>query len=458
MDEEELPPPPSATVGTVIAGRYRVERLIGDGSMGVVLQATDLSISQQVAIKLLRLEYCTPELMARFDREARVAAQLPAEHIARVTDSGHSQEGEPFLVMELLVGRDLSTEIAHRGTFPIEEAVGLILQATAGVAAAHAAGLVHRDLKPANLFLVQRREGVTVKVLDFGLSKEPLREGDTALTRTTTTFGTPQYMSPEQIQSAKHVDARSDQHALAMILFELLTGKPPYDSTTVTNLMIAIATEPVPSVRALRPEVPPELEAAITRGLAKLPEERYPDVVGFARAIAPFAGASAGAAVASVEGALSLGTSETQRPPARPPSEPSAVDEEARTTVRLPFLVESATGGAEPSTSAVDLRLLARRRAVVFIGLAAALLLAAGLGIFLLLSPSLPIDGPEGSPSIATGSLPSASQVTSGAPSSPPSLPPTSAPQLTPAPHLHPTARPKPGTHSPGKPSGRSAR
>jgi eukaryotic-like serine/threonine-protein kinase len=449
MHEEELPPPPSATPGTVIAGRYRVERLLGDGSMGVVLEATDLSVSKQVALKLLRLEYCTPELLARFDREARVAAQLPAAHIACVTDSGRSEAGEPFLVMELLVGRDLSTEIAYRGTFPIEEAVGLILQATAGVAAAHAAGLVHRDLKPANLFLVDRRGGVTVKVLDFGLSKEPLREGDTALTRTTMTFGTPQYMSPEQIQSAKHVDARSDQHALAMILFELLTGKPPYDSATVTSLMIAIATEPVPSVRAQRPEVPPQLEEAILRGLAKLPEERFPDVVGFARAIAPFAGVSAAAAVASVEGALlPFALSPHAVAPAWPAVGAMAFDEEPLTMLRPLPRVEPAMD--VETSEPVTLRNVVRRppararRVGVFIGIAAALLLAAGLGIFLLLSPSLPMDGPEGAPSMATGSLPSASPSTSAAPSAPP--------------HSHPSVRPKPGTQSPGKPGGRSAR
>ena len=297
--------------------------------MGVVLEAMDLRLGQPVAIKLLRLEWCTPELEARFEREARVAAQLPPSTSPASPTSGTPKPGTPFLVMELLLGRDLLHRDRQRGTFPIAEAVELILQATAGVAAAHAAALVHRDLKPANLFLVGRPEGVLVKVLDFGLSKEPLREGDTALTRTTTTFGTPQYMSPEQFQSAKHVDARSDQHALAMILFELPHGRAAVrqrhrDQPDDRHRHRACAFG-----GALRPDIPPELEAAITRALAKLPDERFADVLGFARALEPFAGSRARAMMDSIATALdplSAGA---------PPAASDTQDDEVKTT-RLP--------------------------------------------------------------------------------------------------------------------------
>jgi serine/threonine protein kinase len=287
---DELPLPQSATPGTLIRRKYRVGRMIGEGAVGVVVEATHIDLNKPVAIKILRPEWQTPEIEARFEREARVAARLPADHIARVTDVGYTEAGECYLVMELLVGRDLADEIVARGKFPISEAVDLMLQAMAGVAEAHAHGLVHRDLKPANLFLVERRGRLNLKVLDFGLSKAPLREGETELTHTTSNFGTPQYMSPEQIQSAKHVDARSDQHALGMILFELITGQPPYDGPSLTSLTIAIATEPPPKARALRPEVPAALDEAIQRALAKKPAERFPDLLAFARAIGAFAG------------------------------------------------------------------------------------------------------------------------------------------------------------------------
>lgn len=290
---DELPFPLSATPGTLIRRKYRVGRMIGEGAVGVVVEATHIDLSKPVAIKILRPEWQTPELEARFEREARVAARLPPDHIARVTDVGYTEAGECYLVMELLVGRDLADEIVARGKFPIPEAVDLILQAMAGVAEAHAHGLVHRDLKPANLFLVPRRGRLIVKVLDFGLSKAPLREGETELTHTTSNFGTPQYMSPEQIQSAKHVDARSDQHALAMILYELITGQPPYDAPSLTSLTIAIATEPPPKASKLCPEVPAALDEAIQRGLAKQPGGRFPDLLAFARAIGAFAGEQA---------------------------------------------------------------------------------------------------------------------------------------------------------------------
>jgi serine/threonine-protein kinase len=281
----------SSLVGTLIAGKYRVDRVLGSGGMGVVVQATHVALNQCVAIKLIRDDVArSPELIARFMREARAAAQLPPEHIARVTDVGQTEVGEPFLVMELLAGRDLDAELEARGPLPIEEAVSYILQACEGVAEAHAAGLVHRDLKPANLFIDTRRvAGPVIKVLDFGLSKSYDPKSD-KLTQTSSSFGTPGYMAPEQIRSAKYAEPRSDQHALAMILFELLTGEMAYSAKNITALLISICTTPPPHARALRLDVPKGLDAAILRALAKRPEDRFADLAGFAAAIAPFGG------------------------------------------------------------------------------------------------------------------------------------------------------------------------
>lgn len=284
---------PEATLaGTVIAGKYRVDHVLGAGGMGVVVKATHIHLNQAVALKLLRADAAkSPEMITRFLREAKAAAKLPPEHIARVTDIGQTDQGEPFLVMELLAGHDLKTELEARGPLPIEEAVGYILQASEGIAEAHAAGLVHRDLKPANLFLDTRSvSGPVIKVLDFGLSKSYDPKLD-KLTHTHSSFGTPGYMSPEQIRSAKYAEPRSDQHALGMILFELLTGRMPFLAENVAELIVVIFTTPPPHAREFRPDVPKALDAALVRAMGKRPEDRYLDLAAFAAAIAPFGGA-----------------------------------------------------------------------------------------------------------------------------------------------------------------------
>ncbi|UQA55566.1 serine/threonine-protein kinase [Polyangium aurulentum] len=299
----EAPPP-----GTVLVGKYRVEREIGCGGMGVVVEATHVALEQRVAIKLLHGPAASsPDVVTRFLREARVAAKLASEHVVRVTDVGQTETGAPYLVMELLVGHDLEGELRRRGRLPVAEAVDLVLEACEGVAHAHARGLVHRDLKPANLFLAQRsNRAPIVKVLDFGLSKEA-PTGAGSITGNDAVFGTPQYMSPEQIQSTKNVDARSDQHALAMVLYELLAGEPPYVAETITQLIVVIATQPPPRVRALRPDVPAPLEEAIVRALAKRRTDRFADLAGLAWAIAPFGGPEAQSRAEAIRRALAPG-------------------------------------------------------------------------------------------------------------------------------------------------------
>ena len=225
--------------GTMIAGKYRIERTLGEGGMGVVVEATHAQLGNRVAIKLLRGPAST-EAMIRFQREARIAAQLTSEHIAKVSDMGQTKGGDLFLVMELLEGHDLATELAQRGTLPVSEAVDWVLQACEALSEAHLAGLVHRDVKPANLFLARRTRGrpPILKVLDFGLSKAHDGMEGAELTQTKTQFGTPQYMSPEQVRSTKHVDARTDQHALALVLYEAVTGVPAYDGVSLSLIHI----------------------------------------------------------------------------------------------------------------------------------------------------------------------------------------------------------------------------
>ena len=308
--------------GTILLGKYRVERVLGSGGMGIVVEAIHVTLEQRVAIKLLNDELAkSQEIVARFLREARIAARLSSPHVAKVTDIGQTETGSPYLVMELLVGHDLATELAHRRFLPVNEAVDNILQACEGLAEAHAAGLVHRDIKPANLFLAARpNRPPVVKVLDFGLSKEPQSGPGASLTATDSIFGTPQYMSPEQIRSTKNVDARTDQHALAMILFELITGRPAFDAANVSHLVVLIATAPPPRVRDVRSDVPVKLEQALLRALAKRPADRFADLADFADAIAPFGGPEAKQMAKHVRAALTPRESLNPMPPARPSS------------------------------------------------------------------------------------------------------------------------------------------
>jgi eukaryotic-like serine/threonine-protein kinase len=278
----DLPQP-----GDTFAGKYTIVRLIGEGGMGCVFEANHVRLRQRVAIKLLLPSlFDQPDVVLRFEREGRTAAKLRGQNVARILDVDTTREGLPYIVMEYLEGRDLDVELQERGALPIAEAVGYVLQACNAMVEAHDAGIVHRDLKPANLFVSPGQSERVVKVLDFGISKNT-GETDARLTGTHATVGTPLYMSPEQIRSSKSADARTDIWALGVILFELLTGRPPFIGST-TSAAASICIDPAPRMRDLRVDVPAELEAAVQRTLEKDPARRFPDVRSFAQAIAPF--------------------------------------------------------------------------------------------------------------------------------------------------------------------------
>jgi serine/threonine protein kinase len=280
---------PSVTSGMLLAGKYRVDRMIGEGGMGVVLAATNEALRQRVAIKLLRSgALANAKALGRFEREARAAASLRSEHVARVLDVGKLEDGRPYMVMEYLDGRDLGDVIDRGPPIPVGEVVDYVLQACEAVAEAHAAGIVHRDLKPKNLFLAATVDGrPLIKVLDFGISKMEDSAEDMSLTRTTEIIGSPSYMSPEQLHASKDVDARTDIWALGVILYELLTKKVPFMAMTVTQLVAVVLTEPAPDVRVVRPDVPEGLAFAIMRCLSKKREERFASVAELVHTIAP---------------------------------------------------------------------------------------------------------------------------------------------------------------------------
>lgn len=274
--------------GDILAGKYRVERIIGEGGMGVVVAAIHQQLDQRVALKFLLPEGLKDELVVgRFLREARAAVRLRSEHVARVLDVGTSDNGSPYIVMEYLDGQDLSNVIGKKGPLSVRAAATYILQAAEAIAEAHALGIVHRDLKPANLFLTARPDGSPcVKVLDFGISK--VGSSDKNLTKTRGVLGTPFYMSPEQLRSSKDVDVRSDIWAIGMILYEMLTGTVAFDRDTLAELCVAILNDPLPPPQAKRPDLPPELCAVIERALAKSPDDRYQNLAELAADLAPF--------------------------------------------------------------------------------------------------------------------------------------------------------------------------
>ncbi|MDF2695384.1 MAG: serine/threonine protein kinase [Labilithrix sp.] len=279
--------------GELLAGKYRVERVIGEGGMGVVLAARHEGLNTSVAIKLLRssaLEHT--DVVGRFMREARAAVSLRSEHVARVFDVGNLEDGRPYIVMERLEGKDLGDVIDQGPVLSVPDAVDYVMQACEAIAEAHAAGIVHRDLKPKNLFLTQAVHGrPLVKVLDFGISKiePPSGSQEMQLTRTTEIIGSPSYMSPEQLRSSRNVDARTDIWALGVILYELLTKRVPFYAETVTELVLVVVTEKEPPVRALRPDCPEGLEAIVARCLQKQAEHRFQSVVDLVQALEPYA-------------------------------------------------------------------------------------------------------------------------------------------------------------------------
>jgi serine/threonine-protein kinase len=278
--------------GDILADKFRIEQVLGVGGMGVVLAARHIELDDRVAIKFLLPALAkSPEIVARFLREAKAARKIKSEHVARVTDVGTDpHSGAPYMVMELLEGRDLAALLEARGALAPDEATEYLLQACEALAEAHAAGIVHRDLKPANLFLTSRADGSPcVKVLDFGISKMASGAAGGAMTKTQGLMGSPLYMSPEQLATPKDVDHRSDIWALGVILFELLAARPPFEGEELMQIITQIVHGQHTSLAAVRPGVPQEAVAAIDRCLQKDRAARFANVGELAVALRPLA-------------------------------------------------------------------------------------------------------------------------------------------------------------------------
>jgi eukaryotic-like serine/threonine-protein kinase len=282
----ELP----CNVGDIIAGKYRVEGVLGRGGMATVFSAWHEELEQRVALKMLHAGMSSDPMHAkRFIREARNAARIQSEHIARIMDVGRTDGDRVYIVMEYLEGNDLSRVLKLRGPLPVDEVIEYLVQACDAIAVAHSLGIVHRDLKPANLFLTRTVDGATtVKVLDFGIAKAFDQPAANELTTTTAIVGSPLYMAPEQMANARDVDRRADLWSLGVIAYRLLTKSLPFRGENLVELAMAVAsTQPKP-LRDHRPEISPALADAIMRCLERDPEKRWPDVASFVHSIAPY--------------------------------------------------------------------------------------------------------------------------------------------------------------------------
>ena len=279
-------------VGDLLASKYRVERLLGEGGMGLVVEAYHELLDQRVAVKLLYHDVADREAQSRLLLEARAAAKLQSEHVARVIDVDVGQDGLPFIVMELLEGADLCQIADSRGALPRWLVVDYMLQALEGLAHAHGRGIIHRDLKPSNLFLANKPDGTQViKILDFGISKSADSSTDRRaqqLTGGRTVLGSPPYMSPEQVRSPKSVDHRTDIWSLGICMYELLTNSMPFGGDELQETFAQILEKEPTPIRSLVSGVPEGLEQIVMKCLAKKREDRFSDVGELAKALVPY--------------------------------------------------------------------------------------------------------------------------------------------------------------------------
>jgi serine/threonine protein kinase len=305
-----------ARVGLIVAGKFRLDALIGQGGMGSVWSATHLGLGNRIAIKLVSREFVrSPDALRRFDAEAKAAARLQSRHVVQVYDSGMLDDGTPYIAMELLSGQNLQSRIEASGPVSLAESVDILAQSCKGLGRAHALGIVHRDIKPDNIFLAQSPddEGYTVKILDFGVAKlSQASDRDGSTTKTGTVLGTPLYMSPEQARGLRGIDHRTDIYSLGLVAYTMLTGRLAFNGESFGDILLKICTEPLPKIGA-SVNVPPTLEAWFDHVCARDPATRCASTQEFIESLRR----AVGDAVPRGQGLSSAGGSGPNFPPQR---------------------------------------------------------------------------------------------------------------------------------------------
>ncbi|MFO0567932.1 MAG: serine/threonine-protein kinase [Polyangiaceae bacterium] len=362
--------------GRVVAGKYQLVRLLGEGGMGAVYEARHTTTHRRCAVKLLITPELAahPEVVKRFFREAKASGIAESDHIVQVYDSGTDPaDSLPYMVMELLSGHDLEQLIKKAGAIEPLAAVRLVLQAATGLAKAHERGIVHRDIKPANLFLTQREDGeITVKLLDFGIAKvkmENFAETSQGLTKSGSMLGTPLYMSPEQARGKKDIDTRTDVWSLGVVLYVLLSGELPYHADTLGDLLVAIITSDIPLIQDRAPWVPPEIAEIVHRAMHRDPDTRYRDAGELRDALAKVA--SSGSRIYAHELVSVSGASKVVVAPRLSLSEDGLL-RAATSRTGMSVTQETALASAPK-----------RRTPLLFAGIGVALLLVVGGGVAL---------------------------------------------------------------------------
>lgn len=332
--------------GTLLEGKYRIERLLGAGGMGSVWVAEHTMLHRPVAVKVLDSSATTRDATAvqRFLREAQTAARLRSDHIVDVLDVGRFEDGTPFLIMELLEGETLSSRIKREGRLQQGEAALLVDHLLSGLSAAHAAGVIHRDIKPDNCFITRKDGRDHLKLLDFGISKVAGDAREMRMTRTGVVMGTPYYMAPEQARGAKEIDHRCDLYAVGAILYECVTGRVPFEAESVNELLFKIVLEPLVPPRSMAPELDPKFEALILHAMGREADQRYQTAAQFREALAPF-----------ITGRVSTGTQvvvfTSQPPPATPRITPPISGNEQTAPIDSDAVRAIVDPSSKPSTS-----------------------------------------------------------------------------------------------------------
>jgi serine/threonine protein kinase len=488
----EYPPPPSTSLwnaypqpGDVLDGKYRIEKMLGEGGMGAVAKATHLVRRAPVALKFMSGAVLSlPGAVERFVNEGVAASQIDSDHVVKVFDVGRLPSGAPYLVMEFLDGRDLSDVILQEGPrIEPARAVHFGLQMLRALHTAHGAGIVHRDMKPSNCFVIEKDgEPDFLKLVDFGISKVRYADEDQGpnLTRTNSALGTPLYMSPEQARSPRDVDRRSDLYSVGAILYEMLCGRTPYtaESGEYTEILFKIFTTDPEPVRDVHPDVPDGLASAVHRALTRERDGRFATALDMGEALAPFAGPRSAEVIGKMR--AMRGRSMVPRPMrlASRAAQPSAASEsdpfpaptfpaagtpgaDALRAPRVPTdvgLTRSAGSGAHST----------RRQAIVGVSLAiAAVILLVAMGMFVQRARSPSPEPASAPPRVATGTLVDAQAsaaasakvtppVASSLPTAPSAVvliprPPTVATTATaPSGSAVPSESPKPTARAPG--------